>query len=1441
MVLDPVNSFTGNAYQPQTDLQDSGIGRLTFNRVYNSNDHQPRALGVSWLSNYHRSLTVTSTIVTVTKSDGKLYTYALPSTGTIWLADTDVTDVLEKTLTGWRVTTRSDRVEDYDAAGRLIKISDKNGDTQSLYYNASNQLDYVEDNLARRVRFTYDTQGRVATMIDPAQRNFIYGYDANNNLASVTYPDTTTKQYLYEDTRFPNGLTGLIDERNQRYSTWAFDAQGRVIANYRPGNVDRGDIVYNSNGTTTVTNSRNTASTYSFINQFGVGLVSNITGPGCSSCGSGDSSYVYDPANSNLLSKTVKGLTTTYANYDSRGNAATITEASGTALARTSTYTYDPRFFSNVATKTEPSVCATQQKITTYTYDTFGNATSIAITGYTPSCTAVSRTTTLQYTGPLNQLSQIDGPRTDVSDLTTFTYYPNDITQGNNRGRLQRVTLANNLLARDNIQYTTTGKVQSEARPNGVTITYSYYPGNDRLQTVTQTDGTNTRATRWTYLPSGEVETITTGDGTTQPTTITFAYDAARRLTRLSDAQNNHLDYVLDTEGNREQENTYDNTNVLRRQLTQTFDLYNQLDILAQANETRDLNIAPDGTLSNQKDGKLVQTNYSYDALKRLTQTTADVGGTDVTTQNALTQYGYNVHDDLTTLTDPITGTTTFVYDDLGNVLSQQSPDTGVTNFSHDNAGNLITRQDAKGQIFNYSYDVLNRLTLLDAPGTLDDITTVYDTCINGNGRVCAITQNANTVTYSYTGLGDILNHQGVNYSYDTQGRISTLTYPSGDRVSYTHDNRGYLSQLDAVINGVSQTLASTLQYAPFGPLTQLTYGNGVTLTQTHDSAYRLIDSTVPGVLTLQNTIYDANGNLTQRADNLLSTTFTYDNLERLDTALGIFGSRDYTLDKNGNRTQLQIGATTTTYSYRPASNVMTNFNGSGVIVDAAGNTTSLRGMTLTYDTLNRLKTISGASYQYNALNQRTSKTVNGVTTNYVYGLSGELLAELDSAGGTQVQYIYRNGQPLSVIKRETTTPPLPPADIILDNDTTAATRSSNWTSGSNAQDYGANYRYTAASTTVRWHRWTPTIPKAGRYEVFTWYVTNTGNSLTAPYTIVHNGVSNVANINQRLNGGKWVSLGQHDFAANGTATQYIELTNQNGRVTADAIKLVYIPAITVPTTQTNVYYIHNDHLGTPRAMTDANKKVVWRWDSDPFGNTAANDDPDNDGVKVSMNLRFAGQYFDQESGLHYNYHRYYDPLTGRYVTSDPIGLAGGLNTFGYANANPIHYSDPYGLAAQPAPNPGPVIRPVPGTPTTFPNVGIPANRPIGPGPLWWLLPFRSNSISGDDLYFDSEGYPVGGSEEQPRPREPDRQIWPPDEKKGFWSCKARADCNDNIPGNCPDEPKRRFAFGGGVAKNLGEARNIAKSNATHNLSCQPKHVSCVCVGPKGEPYNGGC
>ena len=111
-----------------------------------------------------------------------------------------------------------------------------------------------------------------------------------------------------------------------------------------------------------------------------------------------------------------------------------------------------------------------------------------------------------------------------------------------------------------------------------------------------------------------------------------------------------------------------------------------------------------------------------------------------------------------------------------------------------------------------------------------------------------------------------------------------------------------------------------------------------------------------------------------------------------------------------------------------------------------------------------------------------------------------------------------------------------------------------------------------------------------------------------------------------------------------------------------------------------HVLYFDVDHLNTPRAARDASGQIVWQWESDAFGATLANEDPSSSGVKTTVNLRLPGQYFDQETNLHYNYFRDYDPATGRYVQSDPIGLQGGINTYSYVGGNPLSYIDPFGL-----------------------------------------------------------------------------------------------------------------------------------------------------------------
>lgn len=115
-------------------------------------------------------------------------------------------------------------------------------------------------------------------------------------------------------------------------------------------------------------------------------------------------------------------------------------------------------------------------------------------------------------------------------------------------------------------------------------------------------------------------------------------------------------------------------------------------------------------------------------------------------------------------------------------------------------------------------------------------------------------------------------------------------------------------------------------------------------------------------------------------------------------------------------------------------------------------------------------------------------------------------------------------------------------------------------------------------------------------------------------------------------------------------------------------------------TTQAEIYFVHNNHLGTPEIITDKDQTVVWGADYDPFGKATVDEDPDNDGVAFVDNFRFPGQYFDEETGLHYNWFRYYDPELGRYIISDRIGLAGSANTYSYVDQNPIVFFDPNGL-----------------------------------------------------------------------------------------------------------------------------------------------------------------
>lgn len=296
-----------------------------------------------------------------------------------------------------------------------------------------------------------------------------------------------------------------------------------------------------------------------------------------------------------------------------------------------------------------------------------------------------------------------------------------------------------------------------------------------------------------------------------------------------------------------------------------------------------------------------------YDALNRVRQT-RDAAGNNTTTT-------WDVFDNPKTVTDPRGLITTYTYNGFGEVKTLISPDTGTTTYSYDRAGNRTQQVDARPVTVNYTYDALNRLTKVDYPADTDT-TLTYDETVTGGpgakGRLTTMVDAAGTTKYQYDKRGNVIRKDvtlgGVTYvtqyAYNGADQLTQVTYPSGMVVNYARNTAGQIASVQSVTNATT-TLASSLQYEPFGPLKRLTYGNGIVETRSFDLAGRLSGITAPGKQS-QTFGYDAADNLTSITDPLRAVqggTFGYDNLSRLTTQTSAASNRlfSYVLADTGN------------------------------------------------------------------------------------------------------------------------------------------------------------------------------------------------------------------------------------------------------------------------------------------------------------------------------------------------------------------------------------------------------------------------------------------------------------------------------------------------------------------------------------------------------------
>jgi YD repeat-containing protein len=163
---------------------------------------------------------------------------------TQWIGDADIVGQLEKTATGWTYRDSDDAVETYDASGRRLTRTDRDGLSLSFSYaSGAHTLSHVEDNFGRRLTLTHDSQGLLSELTDPAGQKVTYTYDAAGNLITVTYPDRTTRSYTYTSVPVagqiePALLTGLTDENGIPYARWTYDSSALVASSEHAGGVD---------------------------------------------------------------------------------------------------------------------------------------------------------------------------------------------------------------------------------------------------------------------------------------------------------------------------------------------------------------------------------------------------------------------------------------------------------------------------------------------------------------------------------------------------------------------------------------------------------------------------------------------------------------------------------------------------------------------------------------------------------------------------------------------------------------------------------------------------------------------------------------------------------------------------------------------------------------------------------------------------------------------------------------------------------------------------------------------------------------------------------------------------------------------------------------------------------------------------------------------------
>lgn len=1290
-VGNPIQCAGGDKVQSETDF--SSTSSPGFTRYYSSTgfytspgvERPYEILGPKWRHSWQSSVVVEEAppsggdrYAYVTRPDGDYRHFRWD--GSAWVGRADKGDTLTEITsggvrTGWTFKASDDSIYRYGADGDWLSWERDGLVTTLTYSDASSDvaprpglLVQVTDARGRFLRFVYDTDGYIAQVSDSSGASIGYRFVMNPStlpglhntglLQFVDFPGGVSREYRYDESaHVASGapvhqlLTGIIDENGQPFATFEYNVNGRAVKEWHGSHgADLLSMEYQSsyNGASSSTLvvdplgqtiRRKYVAVAGVVRDAGVDLCSDAT---CTTV-KASSSKTYDVASGNPdLDTDFKGNVTDH-DYDTRGRETKRVEASTDASAKRTTETDWNTNFNVPDQRTISNSTNTLESKTKWSYNSRGQATMRCeldpqdATAEAYACNNPAATVTgskiRQWVMTYCEASDVTAGTCPLVGLVTAVNGPRLTTDAGMGGGDDITTytyrMADDPTCASNGACTyRKGDLWKVTNALGQVTEYVSYDKNGRAKRMKDANGTYTDVTYNArgWLTDRSVRANASGTPGVGDATLHIDYDAVGNVTQVTQPDGAYLQY------------TYDDAH---RLLKIKDNLSNSIDYCPTGLGTADCldaagNRRAEATLENDTGpGTGTVRRQLYRVFNQLGQ---------------LTEVQNHAHAAIETSTGLNSSHVVDGYDDNGNRVRQNDGLNVRTEQEYDPLNRLKkTIQDALGSdpgtasaTTLYAYDTRDNLTQVTDPDLLNTVYT-YD----GLNNLTALdSPDTGHTGYAYDAAGNRISQTDnrsvtSTYTYDRLNRLTAIAYPTTSlNVTYAYD------QPDA-------TTGCSGSY-PQGRLTRMTDVTGST-------TY----------------CYDRRGNVTKKTQvtngTTLVTEYSYtvaDRLSIMNYPSGAWAS--YTRDAVGRISYATWGANIgakgvvliNSATYLPFGPLKTLTFGNG------------RTLTKNYDLDYAINSISGTPAGAFTLDivevdvmgniKKVSGTMNPTTPDRAYGYDALYRLTTSQTGAT------------------------PPSPLESYTYNKTGDRQSASLNGGPA----STYLYTDAGT----HHLTSVGGVARTYD-------NNGNTLTGTSTGLTLTYDDRNRLASMVNGSTSATYGitgrgervRKTVTVSGTPTTTLFGYDEGGHLAgeysgAGVVQAEYIYLDSTPVgvfKGGTLYYIETDHLGTPRQVVKpATNTVVWNWDflQNTFGNSAPNQDPDGDSVQFVLGMRFPGQYFDVETGLDYNYLRDYDSHVGRYLESDPIGLAGGIHTYAYALGNPIALMDQMGLQQQSVP-----------------------------------------------------------------------------------------------------------------------------------------------------------